>query len=206
MTETTTGCIELPGGWSIPKDQMPEPPFDRPLITGYPGLGFGYGDGPFEQFVSDVRRGSVKRGGIKYPTPTERTHTMTETPETEVDLNDLPTLLSMRAQLDTLIREKQDQAKRRSIPPAPPMGAGGKFTVRVRYQPRGTIYQYLIYRAPDGKGWYSTGQGEDGYFSTWKDFVQWLRRPEVYWHSALQRLVVSNEIYLNGDKPNESKN
>lgn len=132
-------------------------------------------------------------------TPTKETHTMAEPTPEEATLAELH---SLKQQLDDRILELTNRIKNRKIPAAPGSSAGNMFKVGIKYAEGGPTYQYLIYRAPAAKGWYTTGQGEDGYFPTWRALVEWLRRPQVYWHSALVRLVNGNSTVMDAERPN----
>lgn len=158
-------------------------------------------DWPFDRLLVPIR------GGMKYPTPKERL-TMTYPDDRlddqpEINLEDLDTLVKMREQLDTLIREKQDAAKKRRIPAVPPASAGSMFRVRLKYTANGPAYSYLIFRAPAAKGWYTTATDPRfAKFESWRELVEWLRGPDVYWHGVFQKLTVTDETYLAAEHPN----
>jgi len=70
--------------------------------------------------------------------------------------------------------------------PPEPMGTGNvRLTVSVQFTENGRVYEYLVLRT-NGR-WYITGL-KDSSFASWEEFIDWLERPDVYWHGSLSRL------------------
>lgn len=69
--------------------------------------------------------------------------------------------------------------------PEPSRINGDRFVVSIQYAENGTVYQYLVLR--NNGRWYTTAVS-DSSFASWEKFIDWLERPEVYWHSSLSRL------------------
>jgi hypothetical protein len=162
----------------------------------------GYRVGPSPELVAagpgGLRGPLAVRGGIKYPTPTPEENTMTErTPEME----EIDHLLDLRKRLDDRVRELRTKIHNITYPPAPAKSIGDRFKVLVQFEQGGTKYEFLLLRTD--KGWYTTGKTEDGgYFGTWKDLIDFLRGPDIYWHSPIQRLQVSDVTVLGAEWPN----
>jgi hypothetical protein len=168
MTDMNPGSLVAAGGWSIPKDQIPGWPFDRLLVP--------------------------IRGGMKYPTPTERTHTMAN--ENEEFLSEM---LDMRAKLDEKIRDMQKILRKQRYPKVPSKADGNMFGVNVKFSPTGKVYRFLLLRTPNG--WYTTGTDQrNAHFETWTKLIDWLRGPDVYWHGALFTLIESGASVLEAER------
>lgn len=76
----------------------------------------------------------------------------------------------------------------KQYPPEPSASSGKRFTVSLKFTPNGPVYEYLVLRSNDR--WYTTGT-VDSYFGSWKEFIDWLQRPEVYWHSSFSPLRIA---------------
>ena len=85
------------------------------------------------------------------------------------------------------------EAKQYQYPPEPSALGGDRFTVSLQYVQDGVVYEYLVLRK-NGR-WYTTGLN-DSSFASWEKFIDWLERPEVYWHSSLSRLARSGSLVL----------
>lgn len=73
----------------------------------------------------------------------------------------------------------------KQYPPEPSRIGGDRFVISIQYTENGNAYQYLVLRTY-GR-WYTTAVS-DSSFASWETFVDWLERPEVHWHSSLDRL------------------
>lgn len=133
----------------------------------------------------------VDRGGITYPTPKE-TH-MTDTNQ-----DVLAAALELRKKLDEQIRTLQKQIHERAYPAPPAKAQGDVFWVDVKFQHGGRTYTFLLYRTV--KGWFTTGTGDAGHFDSWQDLVDWLRGPDVYWHSDVWRLAKTGTTVMGAER------
>ena len=195
----TDGYTELAGGWCIPDSQMTGWPLGPRLPSRHypdgilePPPGFDYRVGPNE---SDLARladehgfahtsiGYVPitapRGGIKYPTSKGTTmpslnHQLTALKNKQANL---------AAEIANL--ERKVKASRATPPPADQ----NTWTIDVRFNPNGGLYNYLILR--HGGVFYTTGTGTDGKFFTWGSLLDWL--DGMASHSALLPLRVDYE-------------
>lgn len=62
-------------------------------------------------------------------------------------------------------------------------------SVRVKFNPDGKEYEFLLMRAPNGY-WYTTGsRAEHNMFVNWASLVRWLTSSDVYWFSEITPLV-----------------
>jgi hypothetical protein len=172
MTDANPGHIELAGGWCIPKDQMPGWPFDR-LLT-------------------------PVRGGMKYPTPTKETHTMAENENTQDSAEMLEEMLEMRKRLDLQIAKMQKLIHKQRYPKVPSKADGDMYMIDVKFDPAGKTYRFLLLRTPNG--WYTTGTGDTAHFETWTALVDWLRGPDVHWHGAMQKLLLSGGAVMEAER------
>ena len=185
------------------------------LITGWPGQGHGYWAGPFDRFVTDIQRGSVQRGGIKYPTPTERIQAMEESRSYTIDevrannakarskgalKESRATLIEKRRLAELLLDQIEEEIceideRLEKAKPAEPGPGHDRFSLLVQYGgPKSQKYEFLLLRK--GKTWYTTGAGVDAkVFQSWDAVVDWIEGPNIKWHSDLQRLTLSSEAW-----------
>ncbi|QOP66838.1 hypothetical protein SEA_ODYSSEY395_89 [Arthrobacter phage Odyssey395] len=131
------------------------------------------------------------RGGMRYPTPTERTDTMARSKaeiEAELKLN-----RELVQRLDQ--RETELVQELRKAVPAEPTGPHNRFSVEVKFAPHGKKYEFLLLRSPNG-AWYTTGSGDHvKVFRNWAALVAWLEGPDVRWYSELRVLTKSDLAY-----------
>lgn len=132
---------------------------------------------------------TARRGGIKYPKT--KGHTMPKlTPQQKLNKH-----LEMRALLDLEIADLQQEIKRRPSEPGKECGDG--FVVDVRFSTRGKAYRFLLLRTPGG--WFTTGRGSNDFFADWDDLVDWLKGPDVAWHSPMHALRADG-VAMDGSK------
>jgi hypothetical protein len=165
------GVIVLPGGWSVPADKMPGWPFDRyypnsadPIPGFHPKYGL-----PL----------TAPRGGIKYPSPKGNTMPSLN--------NQLTALKNKQENLAAEIANLERKIK--ASRPAPPPLTQSAWTIDVRFNPNGGLYNYLILR--HNGIYYTTGTGSDGKFLNWASVLEWL--DGMASHSALLPLQVNYE-------------
>lgn len=170
------GYYELPGGWCVPASQMTEYPLGPRGIFRTPG----------GTVLADTSIGrlpiTAPRGGIKYPTPVKLKGTAMPS------LNhQLTALKNKQANLAAEIAnlERKVKASRATPPPADQ----NAWTIDVRFNPNGGLYNYLILR--HNGVFYTTGTGTDGKFFTWGSLLDWL--DGMASHSALLPLRVDYE-------------
>lgn len=79
----------------------------------------------------------------------------------------------------------------RNLAPAEPNQP--RASVRVKFNPEGKEYEFLLMRAPQGQ-WYTTGvRSEHNVFVSWNRLVGWLNSSDVYWYSEIMPLVPQSE-------------
>lgn len=114
--------------------------------------------------AADLPAFTVERGGIKYPTPTKLKGTTMAQSVTQK-------LAALREQQLGLARQiaALEKAIKRPAPPA----EQNAWTVDVRFNRDGKLYNYLILRV-NGM-YYTTGTNvQDSHFRTWADLLEWL--------------------------------
>jgi hypothetical protein len=148
-----------------------------------PGFGYGGLGSNLRQFHlrrDDLPVITVKRGGIKYPTPKG-----TAMPSLNHQLT------ALKEQQESLARQVVllERKIKASRPAAPPLNQS-MWTIDVRFNPGGTLYTYLILR--HGRAFYTTGTGEDKKFPSWDALLDWLGGMAS--HSALIPLRTDYEM------------
>lgn len=116
-----------------------------------------------------------------------------------IDAETLAAAVELRNKLDEQIRTMQQQLQQRRYPKVPGTKDGNMFGVNIKFQPRGTVYRFLILRTP-AKGWYTTGQGESGHFQDWTALIDWLRGPDIHWHGAIYQLQETGHTVLDAER------
>ena len=76
-------------------------------------------------------------------------------------------------------------ATKKPCPPAPDNGSW--LTVMVKFFASPHWYRFLIMHVP-GKGYYTTGQADNGFFPTWEKLWEYLDGPEVQYRSQIDHL------------------
>lgn len=98
-----------------------------------------------------------------------------------------------------LLKTAEELERKASFPQVP---TGNFWRVDVQFTNWGATYTFLMVR--HGSVWFTTGQDERTQkFRSWEKLWEWLEGPDVYAHSALQRLVhtsVDQEVEW-GSKP-----
>lgn len=189
------------------------------LITGWPGQGHGYwvGPHPLDPGLRTLLEAQItcQRGGIKYPTPTERIQAMEESRSYTIDevrannakarskgalKESRATLIEKRRLAELLLDQIEEEIyeideRLEKAKPAEPGPGHDRFSLLVQYGgPKSQKYEFLLLRK--GKTWYTTGAGVDAkVFQSWDAVVDWIEGPNIKWHSDLQRLTLSSEAW-----------
>lgn len=124
----------------------------------------------------------IKRGGIKYPKPKEDSVKRT----TREDL--LKEKKAAEALLESVEARIADiDAALEKAKIAEPGYGHDRFSLQVKFARNGTVYEFLLLRS-NGR-WFTTGSGSEvKVFMNWDAFLAWINKPEIVWHSDLQRL------------------
>jgi hypothetical protein len=142
---------------------------------------------------------------IQSTTTAQEDSPVTPTPTTDTaqqEAEELQNLLALRSQLDERVKELKDRAEKRQYPDPPKIDYpnGDSFSVDLQYKAGGKVYRFVLLRV-EGR-WYSTGSER---FETWKEVIDWLRGPDVYWHSAFYRLTNGGTYGLGSEYPNKER-
>lgn len=161
------------------------------LITGYPGQGNGYWDRPHPLdpgFGYGLPITAV-RGGIKYPTPKERTM-----PRSKAQIaKEIQTAHDTVQALNQHMRELREEL-RKAGPDEP---RSGRISVSVWFSPRGKRYEFLMIRPPGSAKWFSTGtKPETREFRNWQSVLDWLNGPDVHNWGHLDELARVEKIEI----------
>lgn len=165
-----TEAVVLPGGWSVPADQVPGFPFNN-----------------LDRLLTPTR------GGMKYPTKGSSVTTKKLTPKQQLRLKEsaLDSNLTLQRTLKAEEEALRADIRKFDIPNPPPPRAGDMFRVAVQFGAGQTVYTYLLARS--GDRWFTTGTREEHkVFESWDALCAWLNT--TYWHSNVERLVVTGSI------------
>lgn len=183
----TDGYTELAGGWCVPDSQMTGWPFGPRLPSRHYPDGILEPPPGFDYRVDSPPRGmaytsiglvpiTAVRGGIKYPKGSPVAKTLNQ---------QLATLRQEQLALAQRINVIERKVKARRTPPP---GDQNAWTIDVRFEQDGKLYNYLILRT---NGMYYTTGVQDSFFRTWAGLLEWL--DATAGHSALLPLRVDYE-------------
>lgn len=122
-----------------------------------------------------------ERDAIKIGTPLPAKTTTEKADELVAKANEL-----LKA-AEELKAQAAREAARYQYPAEPPFQRG---SISVKFRGSSQWYEYLVIRAPGGKGYYTTGQGDTAHYASWRKFVDWLRSDDIVESTKYTSLVL----------------
>lgn len=135
------------------------------------------------------RRGGIKRparklinfGGVMLPRMEGQMILSPSRADSPDPKRELAAALELREQVTRRINYLQDLVREMPLEPK-----DGMVKIKVKFTPKGKVYEYLALKSPDQR-WFTTGaQEEKKVFTNWTALAQWLAGDEVASYTIIE--------------------